>query len=218
MTNPTVVDPTSFLAPVAQNLASALEGGLPAKAPAGMERVDWDPVTQTCSTVWANPSVVIPNGIRSISAQSNLVYGLGLRGAQWGVECLDFDTGTSVVWAPGGSGACDPALIAVPRQFFPDVDALLDTEVLPGSGITLDQTACENSLYAATTVGPDGSIYTGTFFGMSKYTPNVVPSPAADVQARAGIEQWLDLVSRAQDAFGLGDTARAREFIGRASR
>ncbi|MEM8609940.1 MAG: hypothetical protein AAGF92_22800, partial [Myxococcota bacterium] len=216
--NPTIVDPGSLFAGAGQNLVSALEAGVPAKAPSGMERVDWDPVSQTCSTVWANPTVVIPNGIPSISAETNMVYGIGLRGAQWGVEGLDFDTGASVVWAPGGTGACDPSLISLARAFFPDVDALLSSEVIPGSGVSLDQTACENSLYAATTVGPDGSIYTGTFFGMSKYSPDVVPAASESLRARAGVGQALDLLGRAGTALALGDAASARDFVGRALR
>jgi hypothetical protein len=215
LTNPTIVDPSSFNAGVAQNLVSALEGGQPAKAPVGMERVDWDPLTQTCSTIWANPTVSIPNGIPSISEETRLVYGIGQRGGQWGVEALDFDTGNSLLWAPGGTGFCDPALIAIARSL-PAVDALLDEEVVPGSGVTLDETSCENSVYAATTVGPDGSIYTGTFFGMSKYSPDVVPAPSESVRAHAGVDQALDLLARAQTAFGVGGPSAARDFVGRA--
>lgn len=214
LTNPTIVPPGSFNEAVAQNLVSALEGGLPAKAPVGIERVDWDPVTQTCSVVWTNTSVSIPNGIPSISEESNLVYGIGQRNGQWGVEGLDFDTGASVLWAPGGPGTCDPALIA-PARILAPVDELLDEEVIPGSGVTLDQTSCENSVYAATTVAPDGAIYTGTFFGISKYSPDVIPPPSQSVRAHAGIDQALDLLSRAQLALG-GGPAAARDYVGRA--
>jgi hypothetical protein len=215
LTNPTIVDPATPQAGVAQNLISALEGGIPAKAPVGIERVDWDPVTQTCSTVWANSTVSIPNGIPSISEESRLVYGIGQRGGQFGVEALDLDTGASVLWAPGGSGACDPNLISVARVL-PPVDAVLDTEIIPGSGVLVHERACENSVYAATTVGPDGSIYTGTFFGVSKYTPDVVPPPSESVQAHAGVDQALDLLDRALAALGGGGTSAARDYVGRA--
>ncbi len=206
--NPTIV-PGS---PIGQNLASALEGGIPAKAPVGMERVDWDPVAQTCATVWANSTVSIPNGIPSISDQSNLVYGIGQRGGQFGVEGLDFDTGASVLWAPGTLGTCDPALIA-PARIIPAVDTILDTEIIPGSGVTVADRACENSVYAATIVGPDAAIWTGSFFGMSKYSPDAVAPASASVQARAGIDQALDLLDRTLAALG---TAAARDFAGRA--
>ncbi|MEM7434852.1 MAG: hypothetical protein AAF436_06835, partial [Myxococcota bacterium] len=209
--NPTIVTGNA----VGQNLASALEGGIPAKAPLGMERVDWDPVTQSCATVWVNDTVSIPNGIPSISAQSNLVYGIGQRAGQWGVEGLDYDTGASVLWAPGGTGACDPALLSVARVI-PAIDTLLDTEVIPGSGVTLADTSCENSVYAATIVGPDGAMYTGTLFGMSKYSPDQLSSPSEPGRARAGIDQGLDLLGRALTALGLGNNADARDFIGRA--
>lgn len=214
--NDTIANPTLAPGnPVGQNLASAIEGGLPAKAPLGMERVDWDPVSQTCSTVWINSTVSIPNGIPSISDESNLVYGIGQRNGQFGVEALDYDTGVSVLWAPGGPGTCDPTLLDLARVV-PAVDTLLDTEIFPGAGLTLADTSCENSVYAGTIVGPDGAIFTGTLFGMSKYSPDVIPSASEAVRARAGIDQGLDLLARALTALGLGDSVSARAFIGRA--
>jgi hypothetical protein len=186
LVDPTLVDPETAL-PVEQNLISALEGGIPAKAPFGLERVDWDPATRTCSSVWANPDISVPNGIPSISEASRLVYGIGQRNGQWGLEGLDLDTGKSRVWAPGGPGTCNPDLIRVVRAI-PSVVAVL--EQAPNS--------CENSLYAATTVAPDGMVYTGTFFGMSRYVPSTTVDLSSEAQIVAGLDQSSDLLNRAE--------------------
>lgn len=86
--------------PIIRNLLSALEGGNPAQAPYGAERIDWDPVTRTCNTVWTNTTVSLPNGIPSMSEATGLFYALGQRNGVWGIEGLDFATGASLVWAP----------------------------------------------------------------------------------------------------------------------
>ena len=62
LTDPTINPPSGPLDAVAQNTVSALEGGIPDKAPFGFERIDWDPVTQTCSTIWAKSDISVPNG------------------------------------------------------------------------------------------------------------------------------------------------------------
>jgi hypothetical protein len=75
LTNPTINPPTPLaLGAIAQNLVSALEGGILEKAPFGLERIDWDPETRTCSTIWDNAEISVPNGIPSISEASGLVY------------------------------------------------------------------------------------------------------------------------------------------------
>lgn len=145
---------------IVQNIVSALEGGDPAKAPRGVERIDWDPRRQICETVWVNETVSIPNGIPSISAASELVYGIEQRDGAWGLGGLDWETGESVLFAPSQPTLCDEAALG-PLAAFPSITETL--ERLPAS--------CENATYAATTVGPDGVVYTGTFFGVSRYTP-----------------------------------------------
>lgn len=185
ITDPTQVSP-GFEA-IGQNLLSALEAGVPAKAPFGLERIDWNPVTRTCESVWANSEISVPNGIPSISETTGLVYGMGQRDGQWGLEGLRFETGESVLWAPGGPGTCDEALIA-PSLLVPEVADVLAQ--VPNS--------CENSLYAATTVAPGGQIWTGTFFGMSRYVPDSVETLSAAEQVAAGFEQSLDLLNRVE--------------------
>lgn len=122
-------------------LAAALAGGDPGNAPYGVERIDWDPKTRTCRTVWANRELSLPNGIPSMSTQSGLMYGIGQRGGVWGLEGIDFATGASRL----------------------RVDA----------GPTPD----ENAAYSATTVGPDGAIWTGTLAGYSIYRGPRKPAP-----------------------------------------
>ena len=136
---------SSFLDPLPAQLrtvAAALAGGDPSRAPHGLERIDWDPRTRTCSTVWANREVSVPNGIPSMSAATNLVYGIGQRNGTWGLAGLDFATGMSRLWVP--------------------------TTPLPS----------ENSFYAATEIGPDGAIWTGTFGGITTYRPPPAAEPA----------------------------------------
>ena len=76
-------------------LAAALSGGDPNNAPHGLERIDWDPRTQTCHVVWANRDVSLPNGIPSMSTATGLIYGIGQRDGTWGLEGIDFATGAS---------------------------------------------------------------------------------------------------------------------------
>ena len=188
LTNPTINPPSmSPLAAAAQNLVSALEGGIPEKAPFGLERIDWDPETRTCSTVWANSEISVPNSIPSISEASDLVYGAGQRDGQWGLEGLDFETGESRVWVEAGPGTC-------PQEN----EGLL--ALLPGVGDVLEQVpdSCENSVYAATTIGPDGMVYQGTLNGMTRYVPEVAQALPAASQADAGVDQALDLLARSE--------------------
>jgi hypothetical protein len=188
LTDPTINPPSmSALGALAQNLVSALEGGIPAKAPFGLERIDWDPETRTCSIVWVNATVSVPNGIPSISEGSGLVYGAGQRNGQWGLEGLDFDTGESRVWIEAGSGICSGESSNL-------------AAILPGVSEVLEQVpdSCENSVYAATTIGPDGTVYQGTLNGMTRYVPDGVEAIPAASRAEAGVEQALDLLSRSQ--------------------
>ncbi|MBW1906031.1 MAG: hypothetical protein JRJ24_12120 [Deltaproteobacteria bacterium] len=188
LTDPTINPPTMLaLGAIAQNLVSALEGGIPEKAPFGLERIDWDPETRTCSTTWANSEISVPNGIPSISQASGLVYGAGQREGQWGLEGLDFATGESRVWVEAGPGTCPGDSTGIAAAL-PGVSDVL--ELVPDS--------CENSVYAATTVGPDGMVYQGTLNGMTRYVPDAAEALSASSQAAAGIDQALDLLARSQ--------------------
>ncbi len=148
---------------VLRNALAALRGGDPRAAPKGAERIDWNPRTRRCRSVWSNRTVSIPNGIPSMSTATNLAYGVGQRAGAWGVEALDWTTGRSRFFARAKSAPCD----AKARGFLQQggVLAVFDPVLkeLPRS--------CENSFYAATEVGPGGTIYTGTFLGMTIYRP-----------------------------------------------
>jgi hypothetical protein len=188
LTNPTINPPSMLgLGAVAQNTVSALEGGIPEKAPFGFERIDWDPETRTCSTVWANSDISVPNGIPSISEASGLVYGAGQRDGQWGLEGLDFQTGASRVWVEAGPGTCLPEHMAI-------------LSILPGVGEVLTQVpdSCENSFYAATTIGPDGMVYQGTLNGVTRHVPQTHEGIPAGSRAEAGVDQALDLLARSE--------------------
>jgi hypothetical protein len=182
---------------------AALEGGNPDVAPAGAERFDWDPLTRTCASTWTNPTISLPNAIPTMSATTGLMYALGQRGGVWGLEGLDFDTGASVFTVPSAQTTCSQTVLdqlaaSVLGPFLSPV-----VERLPAS--------CENSLFAATEVGPDGAIYQGTFLGASRFVPDSVPVPSARAAATAGARQGLDLVSRGVAATGASDVERARD-------
>ncbi len=146
---------------------AGLSGGDPALAPHGLERIDWDPATRTCRTVWVNTEVSIPNGIPTMSEPSNLVYGIGQRDGRWGLEGIDFTTGEGRLWvpAPAEDGCAESAL----AQF---VEA---TSTVFGPYLERMPHSCDNSFYSATEVGPDGTVYTGNFTGLTAFRPT---SPA----------------------------------------
>ncbi|MCA9771047.1 MAG: hypothetical protein KC466_01485 [Myxococcales bacterium] len=108
--------------------------GNPLYQPFGVEKFQWDPVTRTLATAWANPDLSCPNGIPSMSAATGLAYCYGARGGQWTVEGIDWATGAEVFHVFTGSTSF-------------------------------------NSLYAATEIGPGGSIASGTVGGPLFLTP-----------------------------------------------
>ena len=114
---------------------SQLLSGLPGNAPTGIERFAWDPETKTCDVVWSNPDVAIPNGIPTMSAATNMIYGIGARDGVWTLEGLDWDTGEAAL--------------------------TVETTAFPTS----------NSFYAATTIGPGGTVWTGNFGGVTRFQP-----------------------------------------------
>jgi len=194
------------LAVIAPALA-ALEGGNPDVAPVGAERFDWDPVTRSCASTWTNTTISLPNAIPTMSESTGLMYALGQRDGVWGVEALDFDTGESVFTVESAQTACSQTIIDNVADSALDLFLSPVIERLPAS--------CENSLFAATEVGPDGVIYQGTFLGASRFVPDSVVPTASRRQARAGVTQGLDLVSRGLTATGDANIERARDAVQR---
>ena len=192
--------------PALATALAALEGGNPAVAPHGVERIDWDPQTRTCHTVWANPTISLPNGIPTMSEATGLMYGIGQREGSWGLEALDFASGASRFFVPSAQTTCSQIVLdqVAASILGPILSPVLQR--LPAS--------CENSIFAATEVGPDGTIYTGTFQGASRFVPDSVVSLAARRQAQAGVGQGDDLANRGLAAL-TADVERARDAIQR---
>ncbi|MEZ5239712.1 MAG: hypothetical protein R2716_12470 [Microthrixaceae bacterium] len=210
-----LVDDSAFegLEGTTASALAALEGGNPAQAPTGIERIDWDPESRSCETVWANVELSIPNGIPTMSAATDLFYGVGQRDGEWGIEAVDFDTGESRFWLPSGGEACDgEALDSLDPARRPALDGIL--ERLPNS--------CENSFYAATEVGPDGSVYTGTFLGVTSYLPVAEESTSGDTgeagaeddtgdgDEESGVWPWLVVGERRWPVVGVALAIRRR--------
>ncbi len=185
---------------------AALAGGDPSLAPRGLERIDWDPATGTCATVWTNTEVSMPNAIPTMSAASDLIYAIGQRDGVWGLEAVEFATGASRFFQPSAQTTCSQEVLDLIGGTFLGPVPLPALERLPAS--------CENSFFAATEVGPEATIYTGTFQGISKFSPDSPPAVAFRPQIDAGIEQGQDLAERALRALP-GDWVRANDALER---
>ncbi len=147
-----------------RSVLAALRGGDPSAAPHGAERIDWKPGKQKCVSKWANKKVSIPNGIPTMSSKSKLAYGIAQKGGEWGVAGLDWKTGKEKFFARSQQQACD----------LDEAHSLLEQGGVDAIfGPVLDELPndCSNSTYAATEVGPGGSIWTGNFLGLTIYRP-----------------------------------------------
>lgn len=196
--------------PIIDTLLASLWGSDPALAPHGIERIDWDPIAQTCDTVWTNTEVSSPNGIPTMSAATGLMHAIGQRDGVWGLETLDFETGASVSIVPSAQTLCSQAVLdAISASA---LGPLIDPVIDPNTG-TYPQT-CENSVFAATEVGPDGTVYTGTFQGASRFTPNVISPVSLRRNATVGMTQCEDLAARGSAALP-GDVDTARDMAKR---
>lgn len=123
-----------------------LLSNIPGIAPRGMEKFRWDPVKRKLESVWANQDISIPNCIPCMSAATGLIYATGQRNGFWTLEAVDWETGES-------------------RFFYPIPITLF------GLRFGWDFLPFANSFYAATEIGPDSCVYTGTFGGVSRFSP-----------------------------------------------
>ena len=123
-----------------------LLSNIPGIAPRGMEKFRWNPRTRKLERAWANPDISIPNCIPCMSSATGLIYATGQRCGFWTLEAVDWETGES-------------------RFFFRIPITLF------GLSFGWDFLPFANSFYAATEIGPDGCIYTGTFGGISRFKP-----------------------------------------------
>ncbi|MEZ4287630.1 MAG: hypothetical protein R3A47_05700 [Polyangiales bacterium] len=138
-----------------------LDMGKPGLAPHGIERIDWLPEERRCQVVWSNPTISIPNGIPTLSDPDRLIYGVGVQNGVWGLQAVDFDSGEEDYFVAGSE--CEPGYTAALPLWVQLVVVPVLAEL---------KNSCENSTYAATEIGADGAIYTGTFFGISRYASN----------------------------------------------
>jgi len=98
--NALALDRAFALIPPTVRPLSALTGNVPGNGPQGIERIDWNPRTRTCHSVWSNRTASIPNSIPTMSTESGLFYGVGVRDTIWGLQGLDFRTGEERLWVP----------------------------------------------------------------------------------------------------------------------
>lgn len=82
-------------------------------AASGLARVDWDPQTRTCKTVWENPDVSIPNAVPSMSSATNQIYGISNRSGVWGLQGVDFDTGEVSFFSPASAEFTENSFFAM---------------------------------------------------------------------------------------------------------
>ncbi len=148
---------------------AALAGNDPDQAPYGLERLDWDPVTRTCQPVWVNTTVSIPNGVPTMSEATGLIYAIGQREGVWGLEAVDFSTGLAQFFVPSRQKRCSMSL-------FEQINRVgMRFVVFPI--MATYPAACENTLFAATEIGPDQTIYTGTLLGVTKFSTTRLGEP-----------------------------------------
>ena len=78
--------------------------------------------------------------------------------------------------------------------------AAVSQPLLPGVAEVLEQVpdSCENSVYAATTVAPDGMVYQGTLNGMTRYVPETAQALRPPRKPRRASTQALDLLTRSE--------------------
>jgi hypothetical protein len=79
----------------------------------GLERIDLDPRTETCRTVWADPEASIPNAVPSMSSATGLIYGIANRGGVWGLQGTDFATGRDALWVPASASPTENSFFAM---------------------------------------------------------------------------------------------------------
>mmetsp|Transcript_36538 Transcript_36538/g.43655 ORF Transcript_36538/g.43655 Transcript_36538/m.43655 type:complete len:283 (+) Transcript_36538:486-1334(+) len=161
----------------------------------GIQRIDWDPDVRKCNVVWTNDQVTLPNGIPTMSTDTNLVYTIAQKEGNWGLQSLDFDTGQHEAFCEVPAPDCSPAMM----------DFLSKSPLATGVDYIEEYPqSCENSMYSATQVGPNHAVYTGTFVGLSRYQPIVTPSnDGTEQQGSATSMAVLDVKRNRGGLFGL---------------
>jgi hypothetical protein len=142
-----------------------LAGSIPEHAPRGAARIDWDPVTRTCRTVWENPRASFPTGVPMVSRGSGLFLdnSLGWDDGRpvFGVRALDVESGRTRWFVAGSHQGCGDKL-----------EPLLDLVGARAPDVPFDvvtDNICENANFAGMTMDSEGRIYTGTTYGLSRF-------------------------------------------------
>jgi hypothetical protein len=164
---------------------ATLNSGDPANAAHGVERIDWDPSTRTCSVKWINAQVSIPNAIPSLSSGSNMFYAIGARDGIWGLEGLDMTTGESRLRVETGGNPTH-------NSFYADIQIAPDGTVWTGTfgGVDILRPAETNAPLTpgASTGGTPAAAATNTT--TQAVADRHVPSHRG--RGRAAHVNWLD--------------------------
>ncbi|MGI9600965.1 MAG: hypothetical protein ACR2QE_03710 [Acidimicrobiales bacterium] len=78
-------------------------GNDPAFTPHGIQKFEWDPLTQQLNDAWTNDQVSSTNGVPMVSTRSDLMYTVGARNGDWTMEALDWTSGASAFHYVTGS-------------------------------------------------------------------------------------------------------------------
>ncbi|MEP1469649.1 MAG: hypothetical protein ABJK25_01620 [Halieaceae bacterium] len=79
----------------AETLLVSYLGSSPEYQPFGVEKFEWDPVSNTVQPAWVNTEVSSPSSVPIVSKPNNMAYLIGARDNQWTLEALDWVTGES---------------------------------------------------------------------------------------------------------------------------
>ncbi len=89
---------------IGHRLLSGYAGADPAFAPHGIQKFAWDPDSREFAEQWVNTEVSSANSVPVVSLGSDIVYTVGAREGEWGLEALDWTTGESAFhWTTGSN-------------------------------------------------------------------------------------------------------------------
>ncbi len=92
-------------------------------APAGMQKVVWDPRRQVLRNAWIRPELSSPNSAPVVAAVNRRLYTVGPDRKRWVMTALNWDSGaTEARWTLGDSQRFNP--IMLPLQLLPNGDPI----------------------------------------------------------------------------------------------
>jgi len=72
--------------------------GFPLHQPYGVHKFKWDPESRELETEWVNTDISCPNGIPTMSSETQLFYCIGARSSAWTLEALNWNSGQSAFY------------------------------------------------------------------------------------------------------------------------